>query len=336
MKARIGDVDWWREERAARERGFSVISGIDEAGRGPLAGPVVAACVVLPWEIGLPGVCDSKILSAPQRDRAFERIQGAAVSIGVGVVGVELIDCLNILRASHEAMRLAVAQIEPLPDLALIDGLPVNPFPVPQIAVVKGDGRSLSIAAASIVAKVTRDRLMNDLHEQFPEYGFNSHKGYSTPGHLASLAKHGPCALHRRSFAPVQDWKPQPALPFDNPIRDTGDAGEKVANAHLSRLGWTILASRFHCRHGEIDIVAMDGDIIVFVEVKARRGGKNTRAADAVDARKRRRLAATAEAFLVERQLTDAPCRFDVAEVIIGPDGLARVTLISGAFIAGE
>ena len=198
-------VDWWLEERAALGRGFSVICGIDEAGRGPLAGPVVAAAVILPFEQCPDGIRDSKTLTAKQRESAYSALHNCGACIGLGVVDVPVIDEINILRASHEAMRVALKSLPSSPDVALIDGLPVQPFPIPQIPIVKGDGRSASIAAASIIAKVERDRLMCEYDVIFPGYGFAAHKGYSTPEHLDALRRHGACEHHRRTFAPVRE-----------------------------------------------------------------------------------------------------------------------------------
>jgi ribonuclease HII len=198
-------MDWWHEERTAYAEGHLCIGGIDEAGRGALAGPVVAACVILPFECAVPGLNDSKKLTPAQREAVYALIQERARGIGVGSVEAERIDAINILRAAHEAMRLALADLPPgiQPDLALIDGLPVRPFPVAQIALVRGDGRSASIAAASIIAKVTRDRVMREYDPIFPLYGFAGHKGYPAPNHLRALADAGPCPLHRRTFRPV-------------------------------------------------------------------------------------------------------------------------------------
>jgi ribonuclease HII len=180
------------------------IAGIDEVGRGPLAGPVLAACVVLPPGFSLSGINDSKKLTERQRERAEVRIRAEALCIGIGSVEPETIDQINILQATHEAMRLAYSQIDPLPDFVLIDGLPVRGFPCAhQQALVQGDSRSVSIAAASIVAKVARDRLMRAYDLVYPEYGFASHKGYGSATHLAALTEFGPCPLHRRSFSPV-------------------------------------------------------------------------------------------------------------------------------------
>lgn len=198
-------MDWWAEERAAAKAGYTCIVGIDEAGRGCLAGPVVAACVLLPFEWLPEGLNDSKQLTPSERERLYEVITGDARGWGVGVVEAERIDAVNILKATHEAMRKALEELPKglFPDLALIDGLPVQPFPITQKALVRGDARSASIAAASIVAKVTRDRLMRSLDALFPGYGFAQHKGYATREHIRALQRLGPCALHRRSFRPV-------------------------------------------------------------------------------------------------------------------------------------
>lgn len=192
------------EERAARAAGYACVCGIDEAGRGPLAGPVVAAAVVLPPGLALPGLNDSKKLTARRREALYTQLrEDERVLIGVGMAAAAEIDRLNILRATHEAMARAVAALPTAVDFCLIDGLPVPQFPLPQRALVKGDARCLSIAAASIVAKVTRDRLMQDLAQQYPGYGFEKHAGYGTAAHLAALRRLGPCPEHRRSFAPV-------------------------------------------------------------------------------------------------------------------------------------
>ena len=192
-------------EERLRASGFLTIAGVDEAGRGPLAGPVVAAAVILPKGFSHPRLNDSKKLSERLRASLFAELSEAPnVASAVVEIGPTEIDRLNILRATHEAMRRAVAKLFPEPDHVLIDGLPVRPFPKPQTALVGGDGLSLSIAAASIFAKVTRDRLMLALDAQYPQYAFAQHKGYGTALHLARLQEHGPCPAHRRSFAPVR------------------------------------------------------------------------------------------------------------------------------------
>lgn len=178
-------------------------AGVDEAGRGPLAGPVVAAAVILPESFAIDGLDDSKKLTHLQRVRILELIVASAVDIAVGVVDHEAIDSINILRASLRAMEIAVNNLGRRPDFLLIDGNQRTSLLIPQETVVKGDSRCCSIAAASIVAKVRRDEIMNEYHEIYPEYNFRSHKGYPTKEHLEAIRKHGPCPIHRRSFRGV-------------------------------------------------------------------------------------------------------------------------------------
>jgi ribonuclease HII len=198
-------------ERKLRASGCTLVAGIDEAGRGPLAGPVVAAAVILPERFRHAKLNDSKQLTELQRERIYAELTvRTEVHWAVAVVEVEDIDRINILRATHEAMRRAVSALARVPDHVLIDGLPVRPFPIPQTALVGGDGLSFSIAAASVFAKVTRDRIMVAMDAVHPKYGFAQHKGYGTALHLDRLRAHGPCPIHRRSFLPVQ----QAELPF--------------------------------------------------------------------------------------------------------------------------
>lgn len=200
------EINLWEFERILWSEGKKTVAGIDEAGRGPLAGPVVAAAVILPDETFVAqGLTDSKKLSPAARDTFFEMLTtDSRVLIGVGIIDPPEIDRLNILRATHQAMRHALAALPLTADAVLVDGLPVANLHTQCRALVKGDSRSFSIAAASIIAKVTRDRLMTgQYHEEFPQYGFNQHKGYPTAQHLAALSEHGPCRIHRRSFAPV-------------------------------------------------------------------------------------------------------------------------------------
>lgn len=196
----------FRHENRLRSLGIARIAGIDEAGRGALAGPVVAAAAILPERFRLRKwkLKDSKQLSPERREEIYEYLANRPRIIwAVGVVDNLEIDRINILRASHQAMRIAVAGLTIAAEHALIDGLPVSPFPLPQTAVVDGDCLSFSIAAASVIAKVTRDRMMRDFCAQFPQYCFSQHKGYGTELHLQKLHEHGPCPIHRRSFEPV-------------------------------------------------------------------------------------------------------------------------------------
>jgi ribonuclease HII len=193
-----------QHERRLRDRGASVVAGVDEAGRGPLAGPVVAAAVVLPPDFRHARLTDSKKLAAGPREEIYlELTANNAVVWSVSVVENDVIDRINILKATHTAMREAVTALRTMPDHVLLDGLPVRPFPFPQTAIVRGDEQSLSIAAASVIAKVTRDRIMVEMDARHPGYEFAQHKGYGTALHLERLKHHGPCAIHRRSFLPV-------------------------------------------------------------------------------------------------------------------------------------
>ncbi|MDD3127460.1 MAG: ribonuclease HII [Candidatus Izemoplasmatales bacterium] len=192
-------------ERKKWDEGFSFIAGIDEAGRGPLAGPVVAAAVIFSRRHRIPIVNDSKKLSEKQRLEMRENILAAKeVRYSIIEIGPEEIDTLNILRATHQAMKKAVLSLE-VAEFALIDGLPVPDFPLPSEAIVKGDSKSASIAAASILAKTRRDEIMMEMDKLYPEYGFARHKGYGTEDHVEALKKYGPCPIHRKSFAPVRD-----------------------------------------------------------------------------------------------------------------------------------
>ena len=191
-------------ERALRARGFLLVAGVDEAGRGPLAGPGVAAAVILPHDFHLDGLNDSKKLTAKKREH-FHTVLSTRPEIywAVAAATVEEIDTLNILRATHLAMVRAIAALPQKPQHALVDGLPVRGLPIAHTALVAGDTLSLSIAAASVIAKVTRDRLMVDLDATYPQYGFARHKGYAVREHLVALRIHGPSPVHRRSFQPV-------------------------------------------------------------------------------------------------------------------------------------
>jgi len=190
-------------ECLARKAGHSVIAGIDEAGRGPLAGPVVAAAVILPQGIELAGIRDSKKMSAKAREDAFPVIHRQAVAMAVGVVSHRYIDAFNILQASLEAMRRAVLALDPRPEFLLVDGTHCIPLPLLQRCLKKGDQISRSISAASVVAKVYRDRIMRSYHEMYPGYGFDRHKGYGTRAHLAALRQYGTCPVHRLTFRRV-------------------------------------------------------------------------------------------------------------------------------------
>ena len=195
--------DLWVYETKARDKGYRFVVGVDEAGRGPLAGPVVAAAVVLPLNAVLEGLDDSKKLSPAKREELFPKIQ--AMAHGVAVVNPEVIDEINILQAARLVMKQAVEQLSSDPDLLLIDGNQKIDSQIEQWAIVKGDAKSFSIAAASVLAKVTRDRIMEDYHRLYPQYEFARHKGYGTQLHRDLIAEHGPCPIHRRTFRGVTE-----------------------------------------------------------------------------------------------------------------------------------
>ena len=193
----------YRFEREAWGRGLTRVAGVDEAGRGPLAGPVVAAAVVLPPGTRIRGVDDSKVLDVETRERLYETIRTRATAWAVGIVDPPTIDRINILEATREAMQSALAQLGFEPELVITDFVEVRGIGCPQKNLVRGDHLSATVAAASIIAKVTRDRLMTDADRDFPQYGFARHKGYATEEHRDALGRHGPCPLHRRSFGTV-------------------------------------------------------------------------------------------------------------------------------------
>jgi ribonuclease HII len=193
-----------RYERQLYEKGIEWIAGIDEAGRGPLAGPVVAAAVILPKDAYIPGLNDSKKLSEAKRETLFHAIQSCAVSIGIGVVTAAEIDEINIYEATKKAMVKAVQQLSPQPHYLFIDAMAL-PIPTPQQSIIKGDANSVSIAAASIIAKVTRDHFMKQLAKRYPQYGFDKNMGYGTRQHLEAIRTYGAIEEHRRSFSPVKE-----------------------------------------------------------------------------------------------------------------------------------
>ena len=196
----MSEVNMWQIEDEHFENGVRVICGVDEAGRGPLAGPVCAAAVILPPHLEIPGLNDSKKLTDKRRRELFPIIKEQAIAYGIGLASHQEIDEINILQATYLAMERALAQLSVKPELALIDGNRAKDFGLPVVTVVKGDSRSASIAAASILAKVTRDDLMLQAAAEYPQYQFDIHKGYGTKAHYAALTEHGPSPIHRRTF----------------------------------------------------------------------------------------------------------------------------------------
>lgn len=196
----MSNVNMWEIEESCYAEGFEIICGVDEAGRGPLAGPVCAAAVILPRGLEIPGLTDSKKLTDKKRRELMPIIKEQAVAYGIGFASEKEIDEINILQATYLAMERALAQLEGKADLALIDGNRAKDFGMRVKTVVKGDSLSANIAAASVLAKVTRDDMMVEMAEKYPQYGFEIHKGYGTKAHYAALTEHGPCEIHRMSF----------------------------------------------------------------------------------------------------------------------------------------
>ena len=203
-------MDIYRYDQSLRRQGYPQVAGIDEAGRGPLAGPVVAAAVILKEGITVAGLRDSKKVPENERTSLFNSIQEIAVDIGIGIVGPEDIDRLNILRATRLSMEIAVANLSVTPDLLVIDALSLPSVPIRQRSPIKAESVSASVAAASIIAKYTRDKIMLEYHQHYPLYNFRKHKGYSTKEHMEMLQRYGPCPIHRRSFFRVLSLR----LPF--------------------------------------------------------------------------------------------------------------------------
>ncbi|RJX35221.1 MAG: ribonuclease HII [Desulfarculus sp.] len=320
------------KEAGLFRRGFRRVAGVDEAGRGPLAGPVVAAAVILPLDWGRQGVDDSKRLSADRRAELAEVIKAEAVAWALGRAEPPEIDRLNIHRASLLAMQRAVQGLEPAADYLLIDGRFGLNLGLPQEAVVKGDATCLSVAAASILAKVERDGLMQVLHRQYPAYNFAANKGYPTLEHRLALERHGPCAVHRRSYGPVA----QMALSLDGgwageQAPALGREAETLARALLERAGMQVVEANRCTAAGELDLVAWDGATLVFVEVKARSGREHGLPEEAVDQRKQRRLAQAAAAYLAEMGPPVPACRFDVVALEFG-SGPPRMRHLKDAF----
>ena len=198
-------LDWKSFEELINSQGYRLPAGVDEAGRGPLAGPVVAGAVITRPGDQIPGVRDSKLLTARERERLYQIITSRSLSWGVGIVGPREIEKYNILQATLRAMKAAVLSLDPAPDFLLIDGINLIPINLPQRAIKKGDASCYSIAAASIVAKVTRDRLMMEYHRRYPLYNFARHKGYPTWAHREAIRRHGCCEIHRRTFRGVKE-----------------------------------------------------------------------------------------------------------------------------------
>ena len=299
-------------ERGLWEAGYDLVAGIDEVGRGPLAGPVVAAAVILPKECKIEGVNDSKKLSAKKREDLYDIILEKAVSYGIGVVSNERIDEINILQATYEAMREALSQLKPKAEYILADAVTIPMVSTPQRGIIKGDAKSMSIGAASIVAKVYRDRMMEAYEEVYPGYGFASNKGYGAAEHIEGIRKQGITPIHRKTF--VKNFLPQDG----DTATDKGHRGEVLAAKQMEKMGYEILERNFHALKGEIDIIAKKDNVIVFTEVKYRKNEEMGTPAEAVNHWKQQHIIRAAKAYIAQKCLMEMgyDFRFDVAEVL--------------------
>lgn len=299
-------------ERGCWEAGYELVAGIDEVGRGPLAGPVVAAAVILPKECKIEGVNDSKKLSAKKREELYDIILEKALSYGIGIVSNERIDEINILQATYEAMRDALSQLSPKADYILADAVTIPRVSTPQRGIIKGDAKSMSIGAASIVAKVYRDRLMEAFEEVYPGYGFGANKGYGSAEHIEGIKKLGITPIHRKTF--VKNFLPQDG----DTTTDKGNRGEALAAKQMEKMGYEILERNFHALKGEIDIIAKKDSYIVFTEVKYRKNEAMGSPAEAVNHWKQQHIIRAAKAYMAQNCLEEMgyDFRFDVAEVL--------------------
>ena len=299
-------------ERGCWEAGYELVAGIDEVGRGPLAGPVVAAAVILPKECKIEGVNDSKKLSAKKREELYDVILEKAVSYGIGIVSNERIDEINILQATYEAMRDALSQLSPRAEYILADAVTIPMVSTPQQGIIKGDAKSMSIGAASIIAKVYRDRLMEAYEDVYPGYGFAANKGYGSAEHIEGIKKLGITPLHRKTF--VKNFLPQDG----ETTTDKGNRGEALAAQQMEKMGSVFLETNFHALKGEIDINAKKGTYIVFTEVKYRKTEEMGSPAEAVNHWKQQHIIRAAKAYIAQNCLEQLgyDFRFDVAEVL--------------------
>ena len=281
---------------------MALIAGVDEAGRGPLAGPVVAAAVILPNYYDLKGLDDSKKLTPKKRSQLFVEIQHQATAIGVGVVTAAEIDKTNILQATQQAMKMALGRLKPRPDQAVIDGHALPTQIIPNKGVIKGDQTVDVIKAASIIAKVTRDNMMEQYDIIFPAYGFRKHKGYGTREHMDKLRLNKACVIHRKSFKPVASA--MPTLSWLRKEDGIGQWGEQTAAVYLLERGYEIVAMNVHCDpYGEIDIIAEKDGIIIFVEVKTYSKKQLGTPAQNIDQNKLKKLEAAIHKYVVDMKV---------------------------------
>ena len=302
-------------ETELHRQGYGYVAGLDEVGRGCLAGPAAAGAVILPRNPSQELFAltrDSKQLSAAQREEAYEAITESALSYAVGWSTPAEIDRTGIATGVRRAMRRALEKLNPPATYLLIDAIPLPSSGLPQKSIIRGDSKSLSIAAASIVAKVERDRYMVSLAEWYRSYGFEAHKGYGTRRHLEAIAELGPCHAHRMSFAPVR--REAHRVQSQSPGA-SGRWAESFAAAALEERGMRIAGRNFRTRFGEVDLIASDGDTLCFVEVRARKPSPFGTPSETVTASKARRIIAASQEYLQQDGVGWRDWRIDVAAV---------------------
>lgn len=310
-----------------RQAGAEVLCGVDEAGRGPLAGPVYAAAAILPLDAEIEGINDSKKLTEKKREALYEQIKETALDYCVAAASVEEIDEMNILQATYLAMRRAVEGLRLRPGLVLIDGNKNPSVGVHSRCVIKGDATSANIAAASILAKVERDRYMKQLDAQYPQYDFAKHKGYGTKLHTERILEYGISPVHRRSFL-VKLAAKEPSLSLLH-----GEYGERIAYSYLKKKGFEVLARNYRCERGEIDLIARKESILSFVEVKLRDKTCPYSGREAVTKHKQEKIIQTALHFLQEHPAQLQP-RFDVVEITLLDNDQLNIHFLENAFCA--
>ena len=294
---------------------MALIAGVDEAGRGPLAGPVAAAAVILPEDHSIAELNDSKKLSPKKREMLYDQIMNQALAVGIGTVDEKTIDHVNILNGTYKAMHIALGDLDVQPDHALIDGFALPDQIIPNKGIIKGDEKIEVIQAASIIAKVTRDRIMDKYDVIFPEYGFFSNKGYGTLKHMNALTKWKATPIHRKSFKPVRDNFP--TISWYRKHRRIGWIGEKLAALFLMKKCYEIKSMNEYCApYGELDLIAEKNDEIVFVEVKTVSKEQLGSPELKIDTEKISKLEKSIDSYLMKNDITK-DIRLDIITVFL-------------------
>jgi ribonuclease HII len=330
------------EEWTLRSQGYRAIAGLDEAGRGAWAGPLVAAAVILPLDSptlvrDLAGIRDSKRLTPRRRAYFYERISERSSALSVGIVSSALLDESGVMAATRLAMRRALDNLTIVADYLLVDYFPLSYKGLPHRGIAGGDDLCFSISAASIVAKVTRDRMMVALDGVFPGYGFARHKGYGTEQHREALYRLDPCPIHRLSYAPMRfmsegEKQENEENKVGDSRRELGRRGERLAAEYLEKQGYAICEMNYRCEAGEMDIVALDGECLVFVEVRTRRSKKFGTPAESITTVKKQKLIEVAQTYLQEHESLPLDWRIDVVSIQLSRRGdVQHLELIKNA-----